>query len=115
MEPHAVLSKIGRYAHDGVSQLEKTLINIYRIQACVNDALDPPFNPDIVSRENKTLELDQAVCNVMLEDAELDFKSDQEVKSLLMNMQRPRILSLSNQLLKITPFLLKSNISTGQK
>ena len=55
-EPHAVLSKIGWYACGGVSPLENAPVKICRVQACVktvDGALDPPFNPDIVSLDNK--------------------------------------------------------------
>ena len=55
-KPHAVLSKVGWYACGGVSPLENTPIKICRLQACfksVDDVLDPPFNPNIVSRDNK--------------------------------------------------------------
>ena len=85
------MSKIGRYACRGVFPLENTPVKICRVQACVkrvDDVLDPPFNADIVSRDNKIRELEQALREVMLEDAELDSSSsDKEAKSLLMHMQ----------------------------
>ena len=74
--------KIDWYACGGVSQLENAQDKICPVQTCVksvDDVLDPPFNPNIVSRDNEIRELEQALREVMMEDAELDsFRSDKQ-------------------------------------
>ena len=86
-EPHAVLSKISWYACGGISPLKNTPVKICRVPACVksvDNVLDPTINLDIVSRDNKIREIEQALREVVLEDAELDSsRSDYEAKKFV--------------------------------
>ena len=67
--------------------LENTPVKICQVQArakSVDNVSDPPFNPDIVSRNNKIRKLEQALREVMLEDTELDSsRSDKKAKKFV--------------------------------
>ena len=83
-DPHAILCPLGWYACGGLSPLQATPVKVCRVHACVDKVKELAGNPEIVSRDHKIKELEQALKEVMLQDAELDSsRSDKEARKFV--------------------------------
>ena len=71
-DPHAVLTPLGWLGCGGKSPLEESPVKVCRVHACVNMTASVAECPEIVARDNRIRELEQALKDVTLQDAEID-------------------------------------------
>ena len=63
---HAILTPLGWLGCGGRSPLEESPVKVCRVQACVNMTADVTKCPEIVARDNRIRELEQALKDVTL-------------------------------------------------
>ena len=71
-DPHAILPPLGWLGCGGGGPLEESLVKVCRVQASVNMTAGVTKCPEIVARDNRIRELEQALKDVTLQDAEID-------------------------------------------
>ena len=83
-EPHAVLTPLGWLACGGKSPLEKQNVKVCRVQTSSDLSSEVLLNQEIVSRDEKIKELEQALRDVTLQDAKIESsRSDKEARKFV--------------------------------
>ena len=83
-EPHAVLTPSGWLACGGKSPLEKQNVKVCRVQTSSDLGSEVLLNQEIVSREERISELEQALRDVGLQDAKIESsRSDKEARKFV--------------------------------
>ena len=83
-DPHAVLTTLGWLACGGVSPLEKESVKVCRVKADVDLDVETPLNQELVWRDDRIRELEEALRDVNLQDLKMDSsRADKEVKQFV--------------------------------
>ena len=83
-EPHAILTPLGWLACGGKSPLEKQNVKVCRVQMSSDLSSEVLLNHEILSRNEKISELEQALRDVTLQDAKIESsRSDKEARKFV--------------------------------
>ena len=81
---HAVLTPLGWLACGGVSPLEKESVKVCRVKADVDLDVETPLNQELVWRDDRIRELEEALRDVNLQDLKMDSsRADKEAKQFV--------------------------------
>ena len=81
-DPHAILTPLEWLGCGGRNPLEESPVKVCRVQACFDMTAGVTECTEIVARGNRIRELEQALKDVTLQDAEIDCRnrSDKEAR-----------------------------------
>ena len=83
-KPHAILTPLGWLACGGKSPLEKQNVKVCRVQTSSDLSIEVLLNQEIVSRDKRMSELEQALRDVTLQDAKIESsRSDKEARKFV--------------------------------
>ena len=83
-EPHAVLTPLGWLACGRKSPLEKQNVKVCRVQTSFDLSSEVLLNQEIISRDEKISELEQALRDITLQDAKIESsRSDREARKFV--------------------------------
>ena len=84
LDLNAILTPLGWLGCDGRSPMEESPVKVCRVQAYVKMTAGVTECPEIVARDNRIRELEQALKDVTLQDAKMDYsRSDKEARQLV--------------------------------
>ena len=83
-EPHAVLTPLGWLVCGGKSLLEKQNVKVCRVQTSFDLSSEVLLNQEIISRDEKISELQQALRDITLQDTKIESsRSDKEARKFV--------------------------------